>query len=389
MSLVYPPSDPGVRTPQAHALLIGVGKYPHLIGGGGSLAINHLNMGQLTSPPASAQALANWLIEKRTTSHLNSNVPLGTVELVLSPSTYTDSVGANRTVDDATFANISAAFQTWLARCDRNADNIGIFYFCGHGLERTDAFLLASDHGDSAFQPWRNTINFSATELGVRFAAKAKTFCWLIDACRNNPIDTVKWPLIPAQPLFTPPIQQMPPRVTQVLRATTLNDVAHGPPGGGISYFTDALIRCLDSLGAGSPLVGPKWRVTTESLRNAMEGLMRRTLLPDGSLGKCDAAGSSNTFGQPTLLHTLPGAACVQTTITYHPELALEFAALLVERVGKAPLSRNPAPEPWMLELEAAQYDIRAHFPNHEYADDELRNQIIAPPIIECPLGSP
>lgn len=389
MSLVYPAIDPGAKTPQVHALLIGVGRYPHLIGGGGPPAINHFNMGQLASPPASAQALANWLIDRRTTSHLNPRVPLGTVELLLSPTDYTDTAGGRRAVDDATFANISTAFDSWLARCDRNPDNIGIFYFCGHGLEREDAYLLASDHGDSHSRPWRNTIHFNATEQGVRAAARANTFCWLIDACRNNPIDTVKWPLIAAQPLFTPPIQQFPPRLTQVLRATTGNDVAHGPPGGGVSFFTAALIRCLESLGADSPLVGTKWRVTTESLRCAMEELMRRTHLPDGSLGKCDAAGSSNTLGPPTMLHTLPGAAGVLTTITYRPEPALEFASLSVGRGGDPPLSRNPAPECWRLELEAAQYDIRAHFAHREYPDDELRNQTLAPPAIECALGGP
>jgi hypothetical protein len=355
------------------------------------LAINHFGMGQLPSPPASAQALANWLIDKRTTSHLNATVPLGTVELLLSPGVYIDSAGATRSVDDTIFANISTAFQSWLTRCDRNPDNIGIFYFCGHGLERPpDAFLLASDYGDSTFLPWRNAINFSVTELGVRAAAKAKTFCWLIDACRNNPIDTVKWPTIPAQPLFSPPIQQFPPRVTQVLRATTMNDVAHGPSTGGVSFFTDAILRCLDSLGAGSPLVGPKWRVTTESLRAAMEELMRRTVLPDGSLGKCDASLSSNTFGPPTVLHTLPGAARTLATVTYQPEAALEFASLSVERAGVPLVKRvKPAPEPWKLELEVAQYDIRARFPGGQYADSVLPAQLLAPPVTECPLGGP
>ena len=391
MSLVYPQSDPGVSTPQAHALLIGVGRYPHLLGGDGPLAINSFGMGQLPSPPASAQALANWLIDKRTTTHLNARVPLGTVELLLSPGTYTASAGASRTVDDATFEKISAAFENWLARCDRNPENIGIFYFCGHGLERhPDGFLLASDHGDSHAQPWRNAINFSVTEQGVRMAAKARTFCWLIDACRNNPIDAVQWPAILAQPLFSPPIQQFPPRVTQVLRATTLNDVAHGPTGGGVSFFTAAIIRCLESLGASSPRVGPTWRVTTESLRGAMEVLMSRTLLPDGSFGKCDSGGSSNTFGLPTTLHALPpGAARALATVTYQPRAGLEFASLSVERAGVAPLNRPPAPDPWMLELEVDQYDIRAHFPGGQYPNDALLAQLLAPPAAEYPLGSP
>jgi hypothetical protein len=389
MSLVYPASDPNVSTPQTHALLIGVGHYPHLIQGGGALAINHFNMGQLPSPPASAQAMAKWLIEKRTTTHVNTLAPLGTVELLLSPTSYTDPTGASRTVDDATFANISTAFQSWLSRCNRNPDNIGIFYFCGHGLERTDTYLLASDHGDSSYLPWRNTINLSATELGVRAAAKARTFSWLIDACRNNPIDTVKWPLIAAQPLYTPPIQQFPPRVNQVLRATTVNDVAHGPQNGGVSYFTAALIRCLDSLGAASTKVGPNWRVTTDSLTSAMAELMRRTPLPDGSLGKCDSGGSSNTFGLPIMLHTLPGTARVLTAITYQPDLALEFASLSVERSGCPIQSRVPTPERWALELDAAVYDMHARFAHNEYADADLFNQIVAPPVIECPLGDP
>lgn len=388
MSLVYPASDPGDPSPMAHALVIGVGRYAHLRDGGGTRAKNHFDMEQLVSPTASAQAMANWLVGRRTTTHVNRKVPLGTVELLLSPTPYTDPSGRARDVDEATFANIAAAFKAWRARCDRHEDNIGIFYFCGHGLERESTYLLPSDHGSDEDLPWRNTIDFGLTKTGVEAASRARTLCWLIDACRNNPIDTRKWPVIAAQPLFDPPLRGDPPRVILDLRPTTRNGVALGPPEGGVSYFTKELIRCLDDLGASGSLMGGKWCVTTESLRLAMEIVMSRTELHDGSQGRCDARGSCNTYGPPTILHVLPGPARVLTTITYNPEPALEFASLSVGRDGCAPVCRDPAPERWDLDLEAARYDIRAHFPRREYPDSELRDQILSPPAIAFELGS-
>ena len=45
-----------------HALVIGIGDYPHLIGGSGPLTPSHDGMQQLSSPPVSARAVADWLI---------------------------------------------------------------------------------------------------------------------------------------------------------------------------------------------------------------------------------------------------------------------------------------------------------------------------------------
>lgn len=158
-----------------------------------------------------------------------------------------------------------------------------------------------------------------------------------------------------------------------------MNDVAHGPQDGGVSYFTAALLRCLESLGAGSPLVGPKWRVTTDSLRRAMEELMRRTKLPDDSFGQCDSGGSNNTFGPPTVLHVLPGAASVQVRIAYEPEAGHDFVSLSIERHGNPPKNWRPPPGPWELELEAAHDDVRARFDGGQYPDAELLYQAMSP----------
>ena len=45
-----------------HGLVIGIGDYPHLLGGSGPLTPSHDGMQQLSSPPVSARAVADWLI---------------------------------------------------------------------------------------------------------------------------------------------------------------------------------------------------------------------------------------------------------------------------------------------------------------------------------------
>ncbi len=74
--------DSGRVGPGTHALVIGVGGYPHLDGGTGTLIEDPLqygNLGQLTSPPRSALAFANSLYES---VHANWKAPLATIERV-------------------------------------------------------------------------------------------------------------------------------------------------------------------------------------------------------------------------------------------------------------------------------------------------------------------
>ena len=80
MTLTVVDAGPGPRT---HALVIGIGGYEHLKGGAGTPLPNLLqygNLGQLTSPPRSALAIANAL----QSPELDWRVPLGTVDLLVS-----------------------------------------------------------------------------------------------------------------------------------------------------------------------------------------------------------------------------------------------------------------------------------------------------------------
>ena len=98
------------QQPATHAFVIGVGHYPHLVGGGAALFPGHMKMGQLSSPPASARAFASWLSEH----HNNPDRPLGSVALLVSDSaqnTFTNPRTKGTTAPvAATIRNIELAF---------------------------------------------------------------------------------------------------------------------------------------------------------------------------------------------------------------------------------------------------------------------------------------
>ncbi len=117
MTLTVVDAGPGPRT---HALVIGIGGYDHLRGGAGTLLPNLVyygNLGQLTSPPRSALAIAAAL----QSPELDWQVPLGTVDLLVStaPGDRIPS-GNGAPFGPVTRDAIQEAFDEWWKRC--NAD---------------------------------------------------------------------------------------------------------------------------------------------------------------------------------------------------------------------------------------------------------------------------
>lgn len=362
MSLVFQNTTLTAGNPQTHALVIGVGEYPHLKRGklfATQPAATTMGLGQLTSSPLSAAAFANWLV-----THLsNPQAPLGSVELLLSPDSYTDPQGVTTHVHPATLQNIQATFNSWDARLEVHKKNVGIFYFCGHGLAKgAEMLLLPEDFGANPNNPWDTAINFDLTWYGM-YGCQAATQCYYLDCCRETPIELLQTIGVVGRVLkaLKP---SFPDRDAYVLKAAPLGRKAHGPENG-VSFFTQGLIRCFDALGADY-LDGNKWKVTTASLAEAILRYMKRVKLPGGMPGSCSRGGESSFI---TEIHELPGSAQVMTTIACDPAAALAAANLAVLHNLRPALTRVPGPDPWDLEIEAGTYDVEAKFPNHEYQD--------------------
>jgi hypothetical protein len=385
MSLVFPTQEAKVVTdkPRTHALVIGVGEYLHLPGGRlyeTRRAKHTLGLKQLTSPPISAKEFAHWLI-----AYLkNRSAPLGSVELVLSPAVAWTPPNDMMPVpvEAAMFENIKKAFDRWDDRCNADPGNIGLFYFCGHGFQWPKIRLLASDFGADPKTPWENAIDIDTTWLAVKLDGRARAVCFFLDACRDVPFDPQQYPGFSSRALKDAEYTGRGVADLPVLVPAVFGGQAHAPPSGHVSYFTQALIRCLDGLGASSPYDGRIWKVNTDSLSWAMQTCMARTKVLDDQRGVCENRGPSS---RRTDLHELSGTPRVMTTIGYDPPAALEFANLsLISAAGRPVPPRLPsAPEPWETEAEAGDYKAAATFPNKEYPD-RSRSVRIGPPYFLC-----
>src|ERR1043165_5467672 len=152
--LVYNRAVKGAAT---HAVVIGVGRYPHLRDGDGARLADPEDMGQLTSPPVSARAVATWMLDNLACA--NTARPLGTLRLLVSeagdsrPFHHSKSNVRSRPLP-APIDNIQSAVEGWKLIGDSSPDHLLIFYFCGHGMGDAGLLaLLAEDFGRRPANP--------------------------------------------------------------------------------------------------------------------------------------------------------------------------------------------------------------------------------------------
>ncbi|GLB68213.1 caspase family protein [Arthrobacter mangrovi] len=348
-----------------HALVIGIGAYPNLLGGS-SPAAKAAGMGQLTSPPLSARSVASWLLA----DYNFEAKPLASLSLLLSeqkPAPFRNPrTGAGHTVPEATADNIEAAVKAWRKRANGSPDNRLVFYFCGHGIsEGTDMALLASDFSpDDEDNPLDQALDFEQLRRGLK-GCQASEQVFFVDACRAasnfliSQTDARFAGRVPLLGLRRPP--ELPRVLSVPYYASLAGERAYGRPGQ-VSLFTQALLRGLR--GAGSDNPEGDWRVSTATLATAIDDFMRRPVL----------AGRAATVQTPTVhelavfdLHRLPGDPLVPVYVSCQPaeqNAAAEFVCRQgSEECGRRPRSEVDAEDPfseWYLELALGDYLFEA-----------------------------
>ena len=138
MSLLFDARAALTGQPGMHALVVGVSAYPHLAGGADPVA-DPWGMGQLTSTASSAHMIFEWL------KAAQLSVPLATCRLLLSPSP--GEAALSGVAEPATVDNLLREADAWRRDASTNRDNATLFYFAGHGIQRTkeDAVLCLQD----------------------------------------------------------------------------------------------------------------------------------------------------------------------------------------------------------------------------------------------------
>lgn len=378
--------------PQTHVLVIGVSAYPHLSGGdlhASQPATKSFGLNQLTSPAVSATSLTDWLL----THHHNPAAPLGSIELLLSPTAYTPSdsaearlgvaPGTSLAVEEARFNSIKAATSRWFLRTDTHEDNVALFYFCGHGLEASDQYLLPADFGADPLDWTANIINFTTTYRNLE-RGKAKTQCFFLDACRDRPSDlqaqAAMGPL--GQPLIGPQSGVAHERDAPIYLAAAPRRSAAGLPGQK-SFFTSALIQCLNGMGARQ-LGSVHAPIDHESLRPALRELVHRLAEDHGQRDLRCAVSGECVLPQPVALHLAPVPVQVLTTIFCQPLEAHKIARLSLKDSAGESVARPTADEkPWRLAVVAGKCTVEAKFADGEQFVDLEQEEIVRPPLFQ------
>lgn len=164
--------DDNVRDkPRTHVMIIGVGEYAHGRERQGTEIAWDLD--QLSSPPRSADAMAQYFINE----FENSDHPVGTVTMLVS---YPGVPQPKR----ATLANTRKAMLEWRSAFQGHPDNMVVFYFCGHGVSKGQKLaLLLEDFGndENGYEP---AIELDTLRGTMKNAIPLKQL-FLVDCCRS------------------------------------------------------------------------------------------------------------------------------------------------------------------------------------------------------------
>ncbi|MDM0110542.1 caspase family protein [Variovorax sp. J22R133] len=339
-----------------HALVIGVGRYPFLVGGNERPTFQGAaGMKQLNAAPVSAQVMCKWL----QTGFDFNGLPLARLDVYASPEfAVVDFQGKPTLTEAPTFAHVRRAVVKWKKRADSNPNNVSVMFFCGHGLSvgEEEALLLEGygdtsngDHLAESFSP-------SGLITGMQ-SCKAKTQIFVFDACRNvvkaAADETVGLENVPAI-LRALPSEARSAKVQAVIRSTRLKATAFGAKRGP-SRFTEAFIKAMQ--GAAATQAGDgKWVVDTTSIQAGVDWFMN--LDPDSSEQWMEIDSPT-----PRLrMHWVAGAPVVPVMVTCTPVGVLPTSVLEHRDLSGNTEIRHPAVgRPWHVMLKMADYEFRAY----------------------------
>lgn len=337
--------------PGTHVFIIGVGNYPHLKDGSGEPSTDHRGMGQLTSPPASAMEMLNWV----DSTLYNPDAPLKSIEVLISqvgPAQFTDRDGLTQEIAPATWRNYETSVRAWKNRANSNAGNVAIFYFCGHGMgDGINTHLLMEDAGQSE-NLLRDAAHLHALRLAMGDCAALKQL-YFVDACRTVDLALVMNPFDSSQSgLPAPKLLKIFRGDNPTLFAARQGEQAFGAPGQ-VSIFTQALLDGLNRCAVFRPH-GRQWAVSPQQLQQAIAALMDDF----SGIPQCPADGLS---GMGFQIHVLTKAPEVVVHVSLNNKAANDSAQISYTSAGNR-VTRPDLAHPWRTFVPHGQCSVEALF---------------------------
>lgn len=357
-----------------HALVVGVGEYPWLLGGNQPTFAEHEGMGQLTSAPISALEFARWVRNEYSSKAL----PLRSLEVLVSaeggPVYFEPKPGdGSKQLERATFDNYKNAVKAWRARLQPG--DRAIFYFCGHGIGAgIQHTLLLEDYGCDPNSIMEYAHDFTRFHVAMA-RSPALTQCYFLDACRvgsdllmQSLGDYGRAILAANASLPSPPRQQ------PVFYATMPGSAAYGRPNE-TSLFTEGLLLAMK--GAGAMRRGASWVISPTSLYEGLQYHVDLLAAPYGATQSC-LASSISSFD----LHELGGPLKIPVIVRCSsPPIDLQQATITVTGAQGNRDQVPIIPQPWRLELPYGSYDFIANPPG-----GAPKSESVFPPYTEVTL---
>lgn len=339
MTLIY---DRASDAPQSHAIVIGVGCFPHLDGSKPDLMKELRSVDGVTSPPNNARAIAAWLIDAAD----RLVPPLGSVELLISEKDGSAATFEGKAIAPATGDNVSDALGDWLARCGSDPGNLALFYGSSHGMQAQEHILLLEDAGEDPFDPWRNMLSLNHLHRNL-YKKTHKRSVLFADCCRNlleggiTSLDQFTGRRIGnISQLEYAQARNAPDRFVYLLRAAPPGVVAKATRNG-LGYMTESLLKCFDG-GAGEKRAHYGWCITPGRLRGWVEAAGRYGLgIDDPDMRPIDDDSAWDT----TPILTLPGMPRYPVRVREADVLDLGRATLSLAQASTAFLEQR-APTP-------------------------------------------
>lgn len=351
--------------PQTHVFIIGVGGYSFLAGGTEEKLQAFDQIGilkQLTSPPKSAIEFKDSILEIESRTDIHLQQPLGSIEFLLSPAPEDPNPGKQGEVfEPATINNIRKAYIAWKARCNTHADNVTIFFYCGHGVEKMDHYLLAEDFGDNIGNPWLGSFAFDKTRRAFH-NCMAKTQCFFVDSCREITGTMLNFDL-PDIPLDIPNFNTSACKHDLTIKSAAHNAKAHGPKKKP-SYFTQALLKAFKGYAADNDNEDSDWLVKTTDVARRIHDILG-IIKP----GQEQRQQFINRLGAPIELLKHDNPPIAHLSISCNPKEAIGKAAFSCKNLNdnKTETRQTLNPEPWTIDVQAGVYELSASFQDNGF----------------------
>jgi hypothetical protein len=342
------------RQPLLHAFVVGVSRYARLPEPDEPGDPETFELRQLSATAGTALEVVRFLKEAKD----RLPVPLGTIRVLLSPTPEEQEAARELEADGAAFPTVDAflaAAKEWRADAATHEENHTLFYFAGHGLQRSseNEVLVLHDFGEGAGSKLRKSVTTGSLVGGMAPTASfpniARRQLYFIDACRDRPDAISSYEAMQATDVFDREEPGVDNRATPQYYAAVPGERARAQPGK-TTIFGDALLECLRGAAGTRDGIDVGGHVSVGSLSRALKLVEKEKRRLDRRI-TFDPRGAQ---GDPTAtIVRLEGVPNVDVTLRVDPrDVAERITISVLNGRGDpvdvpSPLVPNPFKCPW------------------------------------------